>query len=159
MSKLDSRINQVEKSARDDDPHALTGANELVDAFPGEWKVWSLRAYIHARSENLSAALVDISRAISLSPNEPVLFFDRGRYRMKSDDSAGAVEDFRTGLELCDQYNDDYYRESLYFLRAEAFVGLGKKAEALADLAHVRDGFTIWTTKLQSKDELLSACR
>ncbi len=69
------------------------------------------------------------------------------------------LPDFADGIALCDQHGDDYYRESLYFVRAEAYLRVGDKQSARADLAHVRDDFALWTTELQTKESLLSGCR
>jgi hypothetical protein len=62
-------------------------------------------------------------------------------------------------LEVCERYKNDAYREELHFWRAEALLRLGKKQEALTDLAHVYDNdFASWTYKLRTKADLLADC-
>lgn len=156
---INKLISNLESRAQSDDPTALAEATKLVAEHPSESKVWGLRAYIFARTGNLSNAISDLTRAMELSSPEPTHYFDRGRYKLKVGDSAGAVADFSRGIELCDEHGDDYYRESLHFLRADALVKTGKRSEALADLRQVRDGFTLWTTELRSKEALMSECR
>jgi tetratricopeptide (TPR) repeat protein len=157
-SGIDKLISNLESRAQNDDPIALAEATKLVAENPSEPKVWSLRVYIFARTGNLSNAISDLTRAIELSSPEPSHYFDRGRYKLKVGDGAGAMEDFGRGIALCDEHGDDYYRESLHFMRADALLRAGKRREALADLQHVREGFTLWTTELRSKEALMSEC-
>ena len=159
MSEIDRVIGNLESRAQTDDPTALSEATKLVAKRPSNSKVWRLRAYIFARTGNLENAVSDLTRAIELASPEPAHYFDRGRYKLKLSDVAGAIADFSRGIELCDEYRDDYYRESLYFMRADALLKSGKRNEAKADLRQVRDGFTLWTTELRSKEALLTECR
>jgi hypothetical protein len=69
-----------------------------------------------------------------------------------------ALDDFTQGLVLCDQLRSAYYRQALQFFRAEVFLKLGRKNEARADLAQLPDNFTLWTTKLRTKEALLAEC-
>lgn len=155
---LDSSIKKVEERARADGAGALADATKLIEQHPGEPSAWSVRAYVQARAGNIVSALSDVTRAIELSPSEPVLFFDRGRYHLRLKNFALAIEDFDRGIALCDRLEDDYYRESFHFLRADALLRVGNKTAALADLAHVRDDFSLWTTELRTKQGLLSEC-
>jgi len=156
MRDLISRAEELAKAGQYDE--AMSLATDLVDRYPGEMEVWSLRAYLHGRSRNYKDAIADVTRAIEINPVEPVLFFDRGSDALAMGDDEAAVSDFTRGLELCDHYNNDYYRESLHFLRAEALVRLGKKEEALADLMYVREDLKSWTYKLRTKADLVADC-
>ena len=156
---IEQLIADLEHRAKTDDPSVLTEATKLVAEFPLEPKVWSLRAYIFARMGNIANAVSDLTRTIDLASPEPAHFFDRGRYRLNLGDAPGAAADFSRGIELCNEYGNDYYRESLHFMRAEALVKAGNRRGALADLKQVRDGFTLWTTELRSKEALLAECR
>jgi tetratricopeptide (TPR) repeat protein len=135
---------------------AFSIANELVQQYPAEIRAWLMRAYVQGSMGDDEAAVSDVSNAININQLEPDLFFNRGRYRMCISDINGAVEDFTKGLELCDFHNNDYYRETLLFMRAEALAKLGRTSEALADLAHVRDDFKIYTTHLRSKADIIA---
>ena len=151
-SSLNSLVLKAKQLARaGDHEKAISLADELVGRYPNEMEAWSLRAYLHARNHNYQEAVADVTRAIDVNALEPSLFFDRGRYDLVLGREESAVTDFSRGLELCDRHNDDYYRESLDFFRAEAFVRLGRKREVLADLVFVRDDYKMWIDKLRSK--------
>lgn len=157
-STLDSRIKKIEARVRADDPDALAQASKLVEQYPNEVKTWSLRAYVQGRAGNWVESIEDLSHAIDITPSESSLFFDRGRYYAKLGDYQRAIDDFSRGLAACDQHSNDYYRESLHFLRADAYLKLGNKAEALEDLKGVREDFSLWTNELCTKQGLLAQC-
>ena len=133
-------------------------ADTLVARYPNEMEAWSLRGHLHARNHNYLEAIANVTRAIDVNLLEPSLFFDRGRYELALGKQESAAKDFSKGLELCDQHNDSYYRESLHFFRAEALIRLGRKREAVEDLAHVRADFKMWIDRLRSKADLLADC-
>jgi tetratricopeptide (TPR) repeat protein len=155
---LDAQIARLEQRVRDDDPAAVEDALKLADRYSDEPKVWSLLAYAHARRGSTECAVADITRAIELSPLEIGLYFERGRYLSKLGRYHQAVDDFDCGLTFCSQQQNDYYRESLCFLRADALIKLNRKSEALPDLSCVRDDFALWTTELRTKQALLAEC-
>jgi tetratricopeptide (TPR) repeat protein len=158
-TNLDQQISTAKNlDGSGDSDGAMLLATKLVEQHPNEMEVWSLRAYLHASKHNYERAVADLTRAIAINSMEPVLFWNRGRYESKEGNYQSAVSDFSRGLELCDHYKDDYYREALHFFRAEVLINIGKKREALADLDHVRDGLKTWTYKLRTKAELLEEC-
>jgi tetratricopeptide (TPR) repeat protein len=140
------------------DPTALDDAIELTEEEPDIWEGWHTRAYAHEARGDDAAAIEALTRAMELDAREPVLFLDRGGCALKTGDYERAVADLSEGLVLCEELDWDYYREPLHFLRAEALVELGRKAEALADLAYVRDDYVFLTTQVRSKAELLALC-
>lgn len=133
-------------------------ANELVKQYPDEMRVWLLRSHLHNLDENYKDAIGDLTRAIEINPMEPHLFYTRGTCRFAQADYEGAVNDFSKGLALCDYHSSDYYRGELYFWRAESLLKLGRKQDALLDLAHVGEDQTSWTDKLRTKSDLLRDC-
>ncbi|MDC3961835.1 tetratricopeptide repeat protein [Polyangium jinanense] len=151
-------IRNIKYRIRKDDPTGFEDAIRLVEQYPEDPHAWDTVAYAHEARKDYPAAIAAISRAIELNPKDPALFFDRGEYALQTGDHERAVADFGQGLILCDEPRWEYLREVLHFLRAEAFVHLGKKAEALADLSHVRDDYRFWTTELRSKADLLVMC-
>jgi tetratricopeptide (TPR) repeat protein len=168
---VDDLIAKAEKMAKsDDDKGAMSLANDLVTQYPNEMKVWSLHAYLNGRSGNYAEAVSDFTRAIEINAKEPELGLDKGiltavdlRFNRGADNFAlgnnqSAIDDFTKGLDLCDRHHSDDYRETLLFWRAEALLKLGKKHEALSDLARVRDDFSFWTYKLRTKADLLVDC-
>lgn len=155
---LDRVIRNIKYRIGQKDPTGFEDAVRLAEQYPEEPRVWRTLAYAHEMKNEYAAAIAAGTRAIELSPKAPALFFKRGEYALQTGDHERAVADFSQGLVLSDESKSDYYRETLHFLRAEAFAQLGKKAEALADLSHVRDDFSFWTTQLRSKADLLVLC-
>jgi tetratricopeptide (TPR) repeat protein len=157
---LDKLISEAKDLANSGErQEALSLANELIEHYPREARVWSLRAYIYGLTANYEAVFADLSHAIKINPMEPDFFFHRGRYGLITGQNQAAFDDLTKGIELCDYYKNEYYRETLLFMRAEALVHLNRKDEALSDLALVRDDFTIWTSRLRTKAELVAECR
>jgi len=156
---LESSIAKAEELARADNyEDALAIASGLIAQRPDEMKVWSVRSYIHARKHDYQSAIQDVSRAIEINSVEPALFFDRGRYYLALRAFSEAATDFTRVLDLCDRHRNNYYRESAYFMRAEAHLKLGRIDETRADLKHVRDDFTIWIDLPRSKQAILEEC-
>jgi len=156
---MEDLISRAERLASTGDwDGAMSLASELVAKYPNEMKVWLLRADLYGRNRAYASAIADLSRAIEISPMEPCLFHERGLDALALGNDQAATEDFTRGLELCDRQKSDYYRESFHFLRAEAFLRLRRKKEALADLAHVREDQKAWTYRLRTKAELLYEC-
>jgi tetratricopeptide (TPR) repeat protein len=155
---LVSLMKKLEKRIRADDPAAVQEAARLTQQYPESAEAWVLLAFGHARKDEVAEAVVAMTRAIELSPPEPGMFFDRGRYELKLANYHQALDDFTQGLTLCEQLKNDYYRQALQFFRAEVFLKLGMKSEARADLASLPDDFTLWTTKLRTKEALLVEC-
>lgn len=164
-------IAKAERMAhKDDDEAAMSLANELATQYPNETRVWAFRAYLHRRVRNYSKAIADLTRAIDINAKESEsdlgkgvltsvdIFFNRGTDRFAFGDMQAAIDDFTKGLDLSDRFRSDDYRETLLFWRAEALLKLGKKQEALSDIANVRDDFSFWTYKLRTKSDLLADC-
>jgi tetratricopeptide (TPR) repeat protein len=158
-AELQHLISNAEKLAKaGDDEKATLLAEDVIKRFPDEMEVWALRAYLYARRQKYEQAIADLTRAIEINSLEPFLFHDRGRYELMAEQPQSAVNDFGKGLDLCDSYGNDYYRESLHFHRAEAFLMLGKKREALSDLSRVREDYRVWIRSLRTRTEMLAEC-
>ena len=155
-SLIDAQISQIEKEVKRNSPEAIDHATNLIVQFPDYAKVWSLRAYIYARAGNLQAAISDLNHAIEKSASEPGLFFDRGRYFAQSGNYQCAIQDFTAGLIASELLNEQYYTETLYFLRADAYLHTENKRDAISDLQHVGNNFSLWTTTLLTKEMLLN---
>ncbi len=158
--ELENAIASAQAMARaDNTAGAMAVAESLLAEHPDEMEVWLLRGYLHELNADYSEAKSALSRAIELNGSEPHLFYNRGRFSYHLGELREAVQDFSKALELCDFYNNDYYRQELYFWRAETLVKLGRKQEALNDLSQVDADFSSWTDHLQTKQELLAACK
>jgi len=136
-----------------DDAFAL--AEEAIAQYPTKKEVWDLRAFIRSLTGQYDLAIADISTAINLDPRDPYLFFDRARYHLGARQWQAADNDSVRGLELCEPHE----RETFHFLRAEALLQLGHKAEALVELAEVDDDLRGWTFRFVRKEDLMAECQ
>jgi tetratricopeptide (TPR) repeat protein len=155
---LDSLIKDIENRVRDEDPTAVERATKLADRYPDEPEVWHLLAYAHAMKEDMDSAVLAINRMMTITFPQPATFYSRGRYELRRGNLEAALADFNEGIALSQQLQYEYYLETLYFFRAEVLVRLGRKAEARADLAHVRDDFDEWMPKRRTKADILADC-
>ncbi len=156
---FDETIAKAKQLARaGDGPAAIALADEAINRYPHKIDGWMVRGFVHELEDEYESAAADMTRAIELNSLEPHLYYSRGRYFFHLGDDRNAADDFSQGLRLSKFHNNDYYREELLFWRAEAFLRLGKKKEALEDLATVSDDFTSWTFKLRTKQDLLRDC-
>jgi tetratricopeptide (TPR) repeat protein len=159
INDLEKSIAAIESKAHSDDPHAIDEANDLIERHPTEARVWSLRYHIHLRSKNFDGAIHDITEAISISPLEPAFFFNRGRVYLRIGKYKDSISDLTRGIELCDLHGSDYYRDTLLFFRAVAYMRIGDAVSAKADLEKIKDDdFAIWVDGLASKKQLLAEC-
>ena len=153
---FDETVAKAKQLARaGDGTAAIALADEVIHRYPLKIEGWMVRGLVHELGDEYELAARDITRAIELNSLEPHLYYSRGRYFFYLGDDHRAADDFSQGLRLSEFHKNDYYREELLFWRAEAFLRLGRKKEALEDLANVSDDFTSWTYKLRTKQDLL----
>ncbi len=88
----------------------------------------SQRARIYAVRGNLSSALADYSKAISLQPKTAGLWSDRGYVALNQRDYDNAVKDETQAIQL------DPKLARAYYLRGVAFGDLGNRVNAVGDL-------------------------
>lgn len=155
---LESLIRRIGVRIREDDPTVIEDAVKLAEQYPDEPRVWRTLANAYIHEDNYVAAIEAITQVIKLEPRKSVAFSDRGWYLLSQGDYERAIADFSDALVLAEQMGQESYYEGLYFMRAEAFVQVGKKSEALADLAYVREDYRFWTTELRTKADLLALC-
>lgn len=157
-NQFKGRVRSVEDRIEAKAPTAFDEALKLTEHYPEEAEAWSTLAYANKWKKDYRAAVTAMTRAIELQPGKPGLYCTRGGCSLMAGDYASAIADFTEGLALGSHLKRESYREVLYFLRAEAYYQLGRKAEALADLEHVEDDCTFWTVQVRSKAELFALC-
>jgi tetratricopeptide (TPR) repeat protein len=133
---------------------AMVLANELVGKYPDEMRAWALRAYLHTLARDYAKANSDLDSAIGINEADPYLYFRRGLNHLALGGWERAAEDFTRGLRL----RDPAYEKAFRFARAEALIGLGRKREAMEDLATLPEEHKMWTNRLRTKAELVSEC-
>lgn len=156
--QLKSRIRGIKDRIEAKDPHEFEEAVELTRRYPDEAQVWNTLAYANEWKKDYVAAASAMSRAIELRPGRPGLYLARGGHFLMAGDYINAIADFTEGISLGNHLEQEPNREVLYFLRAEAYYQLGRKAEARADLEHVEDDCTFWTVQVRTKAELSALC-
>jgi tetratricopeptide (TPR) repeat protein len=154
-TELEALISAAEQAA---EAHmyaeALSIATDAVTRYPQEAQAWRLRSFVFALAGSYDQAVADLSSAIGIDPTGVYLFLDRGRYYLELQRWQAAVDDFGCGLDLCDEYD----RETFLFLRAEGLLQLGRRFEALSDLANVPDDAKFWTYRFVRKVDLVAEC-
>ena len=157
-NQFKARLRSVERRIEAEDPTAFEEAVKLTEQYSEEAEAWNTLAYANKWNKDYPTAVTAMTRAIELRPGRPALYCTRGECSLMAGDYHSAIADFSEGLALGNHFEREPYREVLYFLRAEAYYQLGRKAEALADLEHVEDDCTYWTVQVRSKAELLVLC-
>jgi tetratricopeptide (TPR) repeat protein len=155
---LDSLIKDIENRVRAEDRTAIERAAGLAERYPDEPDVWSLLAYAHDMRNDMDGAVLAMTRMMDVAPSEPMTFFSRGRYEHCRGNLEAALADFNEGIALSHQLQYTYYLELLYFRRADVLAKLGRKAEARADLVHVRDDNVEWSPTRRTKADILADC-
>jgi len=155
---LDSLIKDIEKRVRAKDPTAVERAAQLAEQYPDEPEVWFSLAFVYSMYRDMDGAVAAMTRMIDIAPPNPMNLFFRARYEHKRGNLEATLADCTEGIALSEQRQDERCLSSLYFMRADVLVTLGRKAEALADLEHVEDDHVEWTTRLRTKAAILADC-
>lgn len=156
MSDVIRESKRLTEAGKYDEAQASLAA--LAAANPDHPEVHAARAYLHAHKREYDVAAQHMDRAIAFAEAEPEYFFARGRYHLMAGHFAKAVDDASRLLELCAQYDWDYYREAAYFIRAEAYLRIGNANAAKRDCEHIRDEAVVWLGEVRSKKELVIDC-
>lgn len=137
---------------------AFDALNSALAESPLNVRLIAFRAHLYSRNGNYSQALQDLDSAVRVDSRDPYLFLFRGRCLRRLGKFRSAVTDFSRGLELCNEQEDQWYRETLLFLRAEANLRQGRTDDARQDLREIPDDFEFWIDRLISKNDLVREC-
>jgi len=118
---------------------ALVYLNQAIALAPQALKPYFTRAQVHAARADLGAALADLDVAIERVPSgdrlATELHLERGKIRMRADQTDQAIADFDEAIRL------EAHHAEAHRLRAEALLSLQRGAEALPSLSeYVRHG-------------------
>lgn len=155
---LDALLADIEKRVQAGDPFAFEQAVQLAEQRPKEPKAWPLLAYAYATNGDLDGAVAAITRGIEVTPPHPTPYFIRGHFEYERGNLEAALADFDNAVALAKELQEEDGLEHLYFVRADLLAALGRKAEARADLEHVRDDYVCRTTRIRSKEDILEDC-
>ncbi|HMP73022.1 MAG TPA: tetratricopeptide repeat protein [Kiritimatiellia bacterium] len=84
----------------DEPEEAMTLAERLVDIHPDLADGYMIRGLVHQRSGNVDAALADLTRALVIDPNEPMLYLHRSSLFEAKGMSRKAIQDIQRAIEL-----------------------------------------------------------
>jgi tetratricopeptide (TPR) repeat protein len=100
---------------------------EQMEYLPNVAGAYMNRARLWSKKGNATAAMSDLDKAVSLTPDNFFVYFSRGKERLERGDAKGAVEDLNKAIEL-------YAGMALIFVeRGAALMALGRDDEAEKD--------------------------
>lgn len=112
-------------------PESPVGYNNRGIAYsqslPGIGGIARRQSLSQREQEKLTRALKDYDRAISLNPNDPVPYNNRGVALANLDQTQAAITAFNEAIRLDAKYADAYYN------RGAVYDGLGQKQKAMED--------------------------
>jgi tetratricopeptide (TPR) repeat protein len=161
VDSIESQLQEIEPWCRRREYDvALRLCNKLLDEHPHSREALWSRAFIFGGMGDTESAIGDLTRIIALRSEEPCYFTERAHRLIDAGRYAEAVEDLTETLRLCDQWDSDHYRAVAHFVRAYAYLRLGRPNDALADCHHVRDGFSWWIEHgLRTKAEITAEAK
>ncbi len=156
---LDDLLEKIEELMEVDLVAAIEAARRLTKQYPDEFFAWTQLAVVLNMANQYDEAITAITRAMEIGPIDPTLYDTRGRYEIHRGNLEAALADFTAGIACCHELQQLRHLKELYFIRADVLVRLKRFEEARADLAHLKDDYSHWTTtRLVTKSELLAAC-
>lgn len=162
---LDSLLYEIRCRVPDDRKTGLERATQLAERYPDEPGVWHTLAYARSVNSDINGTVLALNRMMDIPPPHPPALYlrghlFRGRYEHKRGNLQAALADFDRAIALAEQLQDEScLLEEVYFRRADVLVELGRKAEARADLEHVRDAYGKRTTRMRTKADILADCK
>ncbi len=126
---------------------ALSDFNASLAINPGDANTLDNRGSVYETLGDDDKALADYTRAIEISPQNAFAYFDRGHIYLKRGDFNGAILD----ESLAIQFDTRHRALVAYYYRAQAYQGLHRWEEAIADykkyIAASPQGFYIGAAK------------
>jgi tetratricopeptide (TPR) repeat protein len=157
MEKLANLASKGELASMEERLNAMSLADDLIERFPYKIEGWCWRAFLHSYNNNYGQAVADISRVMDIDP-KPHLFHTRGEYYFKLGNYQAAANDFSKLLDSEHYRDSEVYRKMIHFWRAESLLRLGKKQEALLEVAKIPEDGRTFTYKLRTRADLLADC-
>ena len=135
---------------------ALSILNGLIEKYPDHSYCYFKRSFIFHHKKDWHQAFADLNKAISLNPDEPAYFFFKGFWKINCGHYDEGVDALTHAIINEEKIGSEYYKSTLYLMRAFANMQLGKKAEALLDLENSHDDeATHLNGKIRTKASLL----
>lgn len=156
---MDVRLKIAEKIANDaksdDYGYALEICHEIlrsadccrIDAYLAH----EICCSIYSSIGDFSKAIEEASAMIDLESGQPHPFFKRARLFLRSGNNAGAVGDLTRVIG----FDENYFKESAYFLRSFANININKK-RSISDANKVSENFSLFVRAKDFESRLIS---
>lgn len=112
----------------DDYQGAIADYNKAISLKSDIGEVYFNRGLARGKLEDYQGALVDFTKANKLKPDNAEIYYNRGLTKGKLQDFQGALADFTKTIKLMPDAEEAYYNRGI------AYLGLGLKSKARADL-------------------------
>lgn len=158
MTDLEQQLEQV-NHLRDkhDYEEAWNLTNRLCNQHPDNPQCWRAASYLASHQNDPNTAVATITKAISLLPDEPSLYFKRSRDHLESGSYLKALSDADRVVELSLEQNSTYYLDTALFYKAEALFRLGQLIEAKKLALRLPAGTGHWLgNEMRTREDILS---
>jgi tetratricopeptide (TPR) repeat protein len=161
MNDISRQLREIgAKRKRREYENALRLCNELLGQYSDAYEILWERAFVYSAMGNIERAIEDLTHVIAVKPEEPCYYHERAHFLIDMRKYSEAVDDLTEVLRLCDVRRSDYYRKTARFVRAYAYLQLGRTNDALADCGYVNGDFSWWIEfALRTKAEILAEIR
>ncbi len=103
---------------------ALKDFNKAITIFPNYQDAYVKRGYVKFKLKDLKGAMADLTKSISLNPQNSMLGYDfRGRVKFELKDYVGAIDDYTNSLELGNNFEQVYMRRGDCYAELESYAG------------------------------------
>jgi serine/threonine-protein kinase len=119
-------VNQAEELTETQPEQAIARYDRAIAVVPTA-EAYLGRALAHQQAGDLSAAMADLSQAIDLEPENPIIYYQQGNLRYDLGDRQGALADYTNAL----RYNSGLV--NAYINRGTVRAELGDEAGAVSD--------------------------
>lgn len=148
-NSLLTRLEQAaEKSKQGDYDATLVLYHNLLSDFPGEYEIYEARSEFFFRMNDYENAFSDLENVIKLMPNEIAPIFRRGRWNLKLGNYQKTVVDMSKVITE----RGEYFIDTAYFFRAEAFFYLHEYEKALLDCEHIPNDLYLGPDHMTKKE-------
>ncbi|WP_456374940.1 tetratricopeptide repeat protein [Thiolapillus sp.] len=108
-------------------PQALAVLTQALAKYPGDDRLYAMRAALELEQQDIKGALADMEQALRMAPDNPLYRISRAQLYLRFERKEEALEDLNRAVEL----NPDLV--AARFNRGSLLANLGREKEALED--------------------------
>ncbi len=103
---------------------AINDFNKAINILPNYQDAYVMRGYVKFKLKDFKGAMSDLTKAISLNPQNSALAYDfRGRVKFELNDYIGARDDFTHSIDLENNNGRVYMRRGNCYEQLESYAG------------------------------------